>query len=143
MPKNGRYPYILLPKYPHLSPEDKITWERFISKYPAEYKSCDYDFALSPVLEAASKAAELGVAGAERVYKYRCDVIGYKDNEIHLIELKNRATPKAIGELVQDYHLYMRDEAPILPVETYIICREAAPEMDFLCSKEDIYLIIV
>ena len=143
MPHYGRFPYKKLAKYPHISQEDKITWEKFIAINPDAYDSVDYDFALSPVLDAASKAESLGIPGAERIYKYRCDVVGYRDNEIHLIELKKRATPKAIGELVQDYHIYMRDFADNLPVETIIIARESAPEMAFLCAKEDIFLILV
>ena len=139
----GRFPYQRLPKYPHLSPEDRITWERFIDLHPRAYDSVDYDFPLAPVAEATEKARELGVSGAERLYKYRCDVVGYRDNEIHLIELKNRASPVAIGELVQDYHIYMRDCAPTLNVETYIICRSTTPEMDFLCAQEDIFLIVL
>ena len=143
MHERGRYPYKLLVKYPHLSPDDRITWERFIRLHPDAYLSVDYDFALAPIHEITDKAAELGIAGTERVWKYRCDVVGYTASEIHLIEVKNRATPKTIGQLVQDYHLFMRDEKPEKNVETFIICREATPEMDYLCAKEDIYLIIV
>ena len=143
MQSSGRYPFKKLAKYPHLSREDTITWEKFIDNNPTAYISVDYDFPLSPVGEIAQKALDLGIEGAERVYKFRCDVVGYTEQEIHLIELKNRATPNAIGEVTQDYHIYMRDEAPDRNVETLIICRSTVPEMDFLCAKEDIFLIKV
>lgn len=123
--------------------EDIITWEAFISANPSAYKTVDYDFALSKVEEATHMAEKLGIQGAERVFKYRADAIGYRDQEIHIIEIKKRATPAVIGQVLADKNLYIRDENPQLPVKAVIIAREAAPDMDFLAASNGIFLIIV
>ncbi len=142
MPEQGRFPYKKLAKYPHLDAQDRITWEQFIDKNPEAYKSVDYDLAISDMPHVSQPAMSLGISGAERVYKYRCDVVGYTDSEIHLIEVKGRASPAVIGQVLADYELYVRDHNPQKPVKPFVICREYTPHMDFLCAQKGIYLIL-
>jgi hypothetical protein len=141
--QQGRFEYKLLVKYPHLADEDIITWEKYVQNNPKAYDSVDYDFALSQVKEATAEAVKLDIAGAERVFKYRADVIGYRDKEIHIIELKNKATPGVIGHLLTEKLLYDRDEKPTLPTKMIVIAREMTPELDILAEAQGVKLILV
>jgi len=143
MHEQGRFPYKKLAKYPHLDREDRITWEQFIEKNPTAYISVDYDFALSETPHATIQALDLGISGAERVYKYRCDVVGFTDSEIHLLEVKKRASPSVIGQVLADYELYKRDFHPTKPIKPLVIARETTPDMDFLCASKGIFLILI
>ena len=117
----GRYPYKLLVKYPHLSQEDKLVWERFITKNPTAYNTCDYDFAVGDVSEHEAEAVKLEIAGAERVNRYRIDVIGYTDTAIHIIEIKKRAGLDTLGEIEEKTEDYIKEQKPKLPVVKTII----------------------
>ena len=143
MPNVGRFKYKLLAKYPHLSQEDITTWEKFIALNPTAYDTVDYDFALGQVIDLAGQAKDLGIAGAERVNKYRIDVIGYGNRYTHLIELKGRADPAVLGHLRAEDVFYDRDEAGDQTSEMIVIAREATPELDMLAKADGITLILV
>lgn len=143
MPEIGRFKYGKLAKYPHMEREDVITWEKFIDLNPTAYDTCDYDFALGKVDEITDLAAAGGIAGAERVNKYRIDVIGYGNKETHLIEIKGRATPAILGHLRAEKLLYDRDEAAGEQTKMFVIAREATPEMSMLAKADKITLILV
>ena len=143
MPKTGRFKYEKLIKYPHMDKEDIITWEIYIDTHPSAYDSVDYDYALGQVPEHAAIADEGGTSGTERVNKYRIDVIGYKGEEVHLIELKKRATPAILGHLRAEKLLYDRDEANGAKTTMFVIAREATPELDMLAAADNITLILV
>ena len=139
----GRFQFKKLAKYPHMEAEDIITWEKFIDAYPNAYTSIDYDFALSKVEEATKTASELNIAGAERTFKYRADVIGYGNKEVHIIELKKKATPGILGYLKAEKILYDRDENTGPPAKMVVIAREATPDMDTFIEAAGISLILV
>ena len=139
----GRFKYEKLTKYPHLKPEDILTWEKFIDLVPAAYDSVDYDFALGQVPEATTKAQELEIPGAEKVFRYKADVIGYAPERIDIIELKDKANPTAIGQTLSEKMLYDRDEKPTVPTRAVIIAREATPELHEIADKYGVRLILV
>ena len=140
---HGRFPFQKLAKYPHLKPEDIKTWERFIDSHPHHYDTVDYDVGLSRVEEAAAKAAELDIKGDERLYQYKVDVCGYGPGITHIIELKGKATPQAIGQVLAYKMLYDRDLAPAGNTRAVIIAMGASPEMQMLCTEQNILLILV
>ena len=143
MAKIGRFKYGKLVKYPHMENEDIATWEKFLDLSPTAYDTVDYDFALGNVAEHAEAAAAAGIPGAERVNKYRIDVIGYGNDEIHLIELKGKASPAVLGHIRAEKLLYDRDEADGEPTKMIVIAREATPEMTMLAKADDVSLILV
>ena len=139
---DGRFPFKRLAKYPHLKPEDVRTWERFIDSHPDYYNSVDYDMGLSRVEEAAQKAKELESEGDERLYQYKVDAVGYRPDEIHIIEIKGKAPPQAIGQVLSYKLLYDREKSPGMPTRAVIIATEAANEMPMLCKEQGVTLIL-
>lgn len=139
----GRFPYGKLVKYPHLSPEDEFVWERFIDDNPTAYKTCDYDVALGDIETLRQTADALGIAGAERVNQYRIDIVGYRDTDIHLIEVKKRATLGTLSEVEEKTSMFNRDKAPDKPTKSVIIAGDITPELDEIAKKRGIILIVI
>ena len=104
-----RSPYTKQSKYSRLRPEDVAIWERFIDKYPAYYESVEYDFKVGSGREYPSHFGEVIKNGATEHSRKRVDVIGYKGNEIHVIEVKPNASGNALGQVVE-YTVLFREQ---------------------------------
>ena len=139
----GRFPYVPLSKYPHLKPEDILTWEAFIAKYPSEYLRVDYDFPVGELAQHTEIAVELSIGGAERVNQYKIDVVAYRENSIDIIELKNKAVPGTIGQVLVYKNLYDREMKPTKPTSAIIIARNSSPDMDRLATEHGVTLLLV
>lgn len=142
-PYIGRFPYGKLAKYPHLKPEDIDTWERYIARYPQAYETINYDFPLGDLTELTELAATLGVAGAEKVNQYKVDVIAYRKDHIAIIELKGKATPSTIGQILSYRSLYKSKYKPNILLLPVIVAQTATPLLGELCVEQGISLIIV
>ena len=139
----GRFPYRKLVKYPHMSPEDIITWELFIDLFPNAFDSVDYDFPCCRVPEHTKLAIDLNIAGSERVNQYRVDVIGYQGDAVYITELKKRATPAVLGHLKAEKLFFTRDHENNKNVIMLLIARDMTPELDMLAKAEDIHFILL
>ena len=104
---HGRFRYEKLTEYPHLAPNDKALWERFMGMFPEEYESVEYD---CHVGEGVAYPEEMkdDVYAQDQTYltKKRIDVCGYrKDGSIDCIEVRPRAGSSAIGAVVVNHEL--------------------------------------
>ena len=139
----GRFEYKQLVKYPHLKPADELTWGFFLTKYPQAYESVDYDLALGEMPEHAAEAEKLGIAGAEKLFMYKADVIGYRIERIDIIEIKQKATPSAIGQILLYKKIYDEEQKPTIPTRAVIVARDTTPQVTEMCLEYNITLIIV
>lgn len=139
----GRFPYQKLAKYPHLKPEDVETWEAFIDKNPDAYERVDYDYALGHVPDHAAEAERLGISGVEKLNQYKVDVVGYKKDAVHIIELKGKATAAALGQIFLYRQLYSEERRPVVPTKAVIIAREATLDLPRIAEMQDVKLIVV
>lgn len=126
-----------------MKPADIKIWERFMLAYPDKYDTVDYDVGLIQDKTAENTAADLVIAGDEQLYKYKVDVVGYNKDGIDIIELKDKATPAAIGQVSSYWVLYDKEIKPTEPTRAVIICGETSPDMDMLAKEHDILLLLV
>jgi len=129
-------------KYPHLRPEDVKIWNKFISQNPDFFKAVEYDVKVG---EGRSyEDYPKGPIREDMVYlsKKRIDVVGFKNDEIYVIELKPKAGMSAIGQALSLAELY-RDEAPtdkiVLPT---VITDKEIPDARQLCSKLGVFYLV-
>ena len=129
-------------KYPHLGPEDTAIWSRFIEKNPDYYLEVDYDVKVGEGRDYSDLPKDVYSEDLKYLSKKRIDVVALRDNEIHVIEVKPSAGLSAIGQALGLANLY-RVESPadkrIVPV---IITDQLLPDMEALCLKMGVWLLL-
>ena len=73
----------------------------------------------------------------------RIDVVAADTKKISVIEVKPNAGVSALGQLEKYTELFMRDETPSIPVNMVLITDKEQPNMDYLCKKAGVELIVV
>lgn len=139
----GPFPYKLLPKYPHMKPADVAIWERFIQKFPDEYDSVDYDVAVGTGQRHEGAADVAIVDGFELLTKKKIDVVGYKGQTVHIIEVKPNAGPSALGQAKSYELLYKRDIDQVSPTRTRLITNIVSADMPHLSDWMEVEVISV
>jgi hypothetical protein len=129
--------------YPHMKPNDVAIWERFIEKYPDQYETVIYDFAIGDVPPFMEQTSSVEGQAMRELYKLKIDVLGFRDGFIDLIEVKQDASASSIGQLVGYVALYMRDEKPTLPIVPVLITNTLKTNMDFLTTQQGVKLYVV
>lgn len=129
--------------YPHMKPRDVAIWERFISRYPDAYETCQYDFGLGDIPPFMEQTSSPQGQAMRELYKLKIDVLGFKGDTIDLIEVKPEAGASSIGQVQGYVELYKRDEKPTKPVRAVIVTDTLKPNMDFLAQQAGVTLFIV
>ena len=139
----GRFPYKILSKYSHLRPEDVVIWERFIKAFPGFYDSVDYDLKVGRPRQYPGKPDDVYRKDLEYLSRKRIDVVGYRGNEIHIIELKPRASFEALGQVIGYTELYLPFRPEGSSVSPVIITDSEIPDIKDLCFKKGILYFLV
>ena len=85
------YDPVKLRRYPHMFPKDIAIWERFLDKYAEDYTGLSYDIKEGTGAELHPSTPEEYARMADILSKYRIDVVGFKNNLIEIIEVKQEA----------------------------------------------------
>lgn len=127
--------------YPHMKPADVAIWERFIDKNPGAYDTAEYDVEVgSPPPFDTVVNPETG-GSVESLYKRKIDVVGTKNGNKDIIEIKPRAGTSAIGQVTAYARLYVRDFRPNAPTRPVIITDEIGVDMPELAEAAGVILI--
>lgn len=137
------YPYEKRPWYPHMMPEDKAVWERYIDTHPGAFESCQYDVVVGSVPDFVKADPSADQASMERLYKKKIDVVAKSASAITIIELKPQCTGATIGQVKQYLHLYVRDMKPAEPPTAAVICGVANPDVIEFAEVEGVKVIVV
>jgi hypothetical protein len=135
--------YKKLLKYPHLKAEETEIWSRFIEKYPDAFESVDYDVLVGAGAEVGEGESEEMRKDIEYLTKKKIDVVGYKGDEISVIEIRKRAGLDIVGKVVSYRELY-RDIAPTdRRLIGVLITDQKMPDVEELCQKFGIRYFLV
>lgn len=137
------FPYEKRYWYPHLKPNDIAIWERFIDRFPNAFKSVQYDFSVGEIPIFVQQAPQEEQASMAELYRLKIDVLGFTDDHIALIELKQDAGASSIGQVTSYLELYRREVANTLPVRPYIITNTLKPNMAILTEAAGVKLYVV
>lgn len=139
----GAYPYTKLHWYPHLSHEEAVIWDRFIEEFPTMYDSCDYDVKLGTIPDFVLEHPDEEMRKQGPLYQYKIDVIGYKDDQVDIIELKRAATMRALGQVKGYLALHVRDNPSPVEPKPVVITDVLMPDMQHLAFAADVQLVVV
>lgn len=137
------YPYEQRYWYPHLSPAEAAIWHRFVKQYPDAYEQVAYDVKVGTIPEFVLKQDDPAIRKQANLYKYKIDVVAVSKNTIYIIELKQGATMRAIGQVKGYGKLYLRDINPSARVQHVIITDVLMPDMNTLSEEEEVDLVVV
>ena len=130
-------------KYPHLTDGEAAIWERFVDKNPGAFDECWYDVEIGTCRDKTKPLDPYFGEHKEYLNKYKIDVLGKKDKQYTIIEIKREATSKALGEIQLYYHCFRRDWEIEAPVKTMILTDIEMPDMREITKLDDTQLIIV
>lgn len=85
--------------FPHLLPQDIEVWKRYLTEHEHEFDSIVYDLRVGdgrdPGPDFADNIRSMAIGLSQR----RIDAIGFKGNNVTIIEVTTRAGLTAIGQL--------------------------------------------
>ena len=129
--------------YPHMMPEDRAIWERFIEKYPDAYDTVQYDVPCGSDPEFNSSVQEEIGGNAIKLYKKKIDVLAFKGDAIDIIELKPKAGASAVGQVKMYKNLYIKDYTPPVTPRCVLITDAANSDVREFAQMENVNLFIV
>lgn len=126
-----------------MGPEDTKVWSRFIAKFGEMYSSVEYDTKIGTPPPFVS-SGEMSVGGdIADLYKRKIDVVGFRGNDIDIIEVKPTAGFSAIGQ-IRGYMMLWRKEHPTsLITHPVIICEAMAQDVRTMAEIDGIEVFIV
>lgn len=130
-------------KYPHMAFADIPVWERYLEQKHFAYTSIAYDVRVGegrPIPPDTSP--ELAIDWQALTMK-RIDAVAFLPKEIHIIEVKPRASLSAIGQVLGYCALYEKTFSPTIPTKCIIITDEAQPDLFSVTSTHKIKVIEV
>ena len=125
-------------KYPHLAPQDKIIWDKFIDDHPDYFDSVDYDVRVGTGQTISAKPHAMTAEEWRAHTQKRIDVVGYKDDLIYIVELKPSASFSAIGQAVSYALLYRAEFNPKEKILPTIITDREVLDIRNLCNQQGI-----
>lgn len=137
------YPYEKRPWYPHMMPEDKAVWERFLEKNPDFYERCAYDVRVGKVPEFVTSDPENDIASMEALYKKKIDVLAESDGVLDLIELKPVCGMSTIGQVKGYTHFFKRDWPGMAIPVPVVICGAATDDVREFAEAEGVAVVVV
>lgn len=126
-----------------MKPGDVAIWERFIDKFPDFFDSVDYDVNIGEGADFDTTITERTGKTANALYKKKVDVVGYKENEIWLVEVKPLASTLAVGQVSIYDEIYRSEKNPAEKVVNAVLTDALTPDTKELARKWEVELIVV
>lgn len=111
----GKFNYEHLSWYPHMKPADVQIWEIFMSQHPGEFDTCDYDFLVGEGVVMGDVSQDVYAKSFQILTQKKVDVIGYKGENIDIIEIKPFAGASAMGQVLSYRNLFIKQFPGLLP----------------------------
>jgi len=118
---SGRLPYGKRYKYPHMIGDDIEIWERFVDKYPGYFNTVDYDWRVGKGMSLDQTWDPKIKRMATMLTQKRIDVIGWKDDQPVIIEVKKRVGLSTLGQVLGYKTLFINEFPKIKTPELMII----------------------
>jgi hypothetical protein len=129
--------------YPNMRDKETLIWERFLAKFPDAYDEVVYNLKLGEGADIPEGTAENIARDFKELTQHKIDVVGFKGNNIDIIELKPYAGVGAIGQVIGYRDLYItyidRNANPNLVVISDVLRNDTKT----IADKQNIKLIII
>lgn len=124
----GKYIYGLQSWYPHLKPNDVHLWEKFIRGNPDFFETVDYDVVVGDGVVVGDVETDVYAKSFKKLTQKKIDVVGYRENQIWIVEVKPFAGSSALGQLLSYRLLFDESSLSGEIVEMMIVTNECKAE---------------
>lgn len=118
----GEFKYERRQKYPYLLGPDYSIWDRFIEQYPDHFTTIDYDVHIGTGILPSEDYLTKDSKRLQALTQKRIDVIGWKNNEPTIVEVKYRANLYTLGQLLGYKFLYSEQFPEYKNVPLLCVC---------------------
>lgn len=129
--------------YPHMGPEDAAIWHRFIAQFPDAYDRVQYDVKVGKAPDFVTEHEDEAMRAQAPLYQRKIDVIGYKADQIDIIEVKPNAGASAIGQVKQYRHLWSQEYMPPETPKCVIVTDNVKPDTGEFAHAEGVLIVVV
>ena len=131
------------PAFPGLRLPERIVLEAWLAKHSAEFGRFDHNVALGPGHDPGPTFPDNIRQMSMQNSKRKVDVVAWVGERPTLIEVKERATPSAIGQLLTYAHLWEQETVYTGTPNLKIICARVSPGVIEAAQKVGISVEIV
>ncbi len=139
----GRLAYGKRYKYPHMLGDDIPIWERYLSLFPDEFDSVDYDFRVGEGIPPLDHLPENIKRDAKALTQKRIDVLAWNGENPTIIEVKKRAGLSTLGQILGYAALFKMDFRNIKEPELLIVTGKVYPDDLFVLEDKNIKVVVV
>ncbi len=129
--------------YPHLTQDHITIWEKFITQFPNVYDYVQYDLEIGQVPEFVTSHPDKSMQGQANLYQRKIDVVGFKGDQIDLIEIKPHAGLSSLGQINGYKALYQRDFNPPVVPKAIVITDQTDQDTTHAAYAQNVTIIVV
>lgn len=130
-------------KYPHMIKQEIVTWKRFLKAYGHNFAKYRYDVHVGRGIGQIPGFTPVLQAMATRITQKRIDVVAARGAETYIIEIKERASMAAIGQLITYRELYEKRYGHGRVTGLIIVAEHVDPDIRGVIEKFKIKLFLV
>lgn len=129
------YPSKPLAKYPHLTGSDIPVWDAFIDIFQTYFDGFTYDYhvgqGLSPDKDASYPLQQMWIHLTQK----RIDVLGFRTKSLWVIEVKDRPTVAALGQVIGYTLLLAKEQGNCPPLIPCLVSSIIEPDIETCCRE--------
>jgi hypothetical protein len=130
-------------RFPGMLPAEVLVFKAWLAQHETEYDRFDYNVRLGPGIDPGPNVSEFYRNIAILATQLRMDAVAWKGAQPTIIEVKRRAGPRNIGQLVTYFHVWQAD-FPSLPTPNLLLLASGAMAgLDAVLAATGIKLVIV
>lgn len=138
-----KYKYEKRSWYPHMMPYDVAIWEKFIEQFPDAYDFVSYDVKVGSLPDFDTTVSPDTGGKADDLYRRKIDVVGFKGDQIDIIEIGPNAGSNKLGQVVGYKTLYIKEYKPSVEPKAIVLTDALRPDMNFLAESMGVFMVVV
>lgn len=130
-------------KYPHMMKQEVRTWKKFLKKHGNNFTKYRYDVHVGKGIGRLPGFSENQQRMAQTLTQKRIDVVAARGAELFIIEIKDRASMAAIGQLLTYRELYNKKYGYDRVSGLIVVAESTDPDISEVTARFNIRLFIV
>lgn len=139
----GRFIFKKLAKYPHMKPADVEIWEQFIRAKRDFFDRVDYDFHVGDGAAFLPTGEDTPEGRENKLYQRKIDVVGYRDGQVWLVEVKPMADTEALGQILTYQKLYLKSKNANQSPTMMVLTGKITNEMKEIYAGKNVAVLVV